>query len=71
VNSSQARANSAFIRATWKLARLYQSGKCLEEEGTRGASEIEKITLREAKTKADYANQTNSLKEKILEILKD
>jgi len=35
---------------------------------------IEKITRREAKTKADYAGQINSLKEKIqkiLEILKD
>jgi len=40
----------------------------------RSFREIEKITLREAKTKADYAGQINSLKgkiEKILEILKD
>jgi len=40
----------------------------------RSFREIEKITLREAKAKAGYANQTTSLKEKIqkiLQILKD
>ena len=46
VIANQARANSAFIRATWKLARLYQFDKCLEEEGIPTASEIKKITLK-------------------------